>query len=700
MIRCFLLCLLAVLGAEETLPIAGIQVDLREPYYADGCITTTQGGVIQSPEIRIQARELRYTRKDGQSKLEAEQDLLIEYNHYFFVGERLEYDFIEKKGVIYCGRTGIEPWFFGGEIIFLNPDGSYNIFDGYITTSENSETDWQIVVEDAEIIDNKYLTAHNVRFFFVKLPVFWIPRFKTNLQSMLDAPIRYSFGWGGSQGPRAGMAIEIYATDYLRTYFRFDYRLNRGPGIGLETYYQAENESLEMINYVARDDSLSNPHENIRYRFQGVYKNSLWDETLTCDLTWDKLSDIDMPSDYNDRQLELDTAGRTELLVRSEYPAWITNFTTRLRVNQFQTVKQQMPTLQTNWLPLPLGTTGVIAESAISLGFLDFKYANGLENVHDYSSIRLEGREVLYRPFHYETWVFTPEAGIDAIFYGNSPQKREEMLWVGNLGWTLNTDLHRFYTPCIKHVMEPFLQYQYITSPTVNNHDHYIFDITDGWARVNRLRFGVNNDLFVKRDGECIRRWLSANLYADLFINSPTIEGQIPRAYLDFRFLTFPTLRHTVETAWNFSHNELDYLNFINQWTINEDCALSLEYRHRNQYTWRKVDPTNYILDSFRSEKQLLHSSVSDRRDTLLAHFFYRFHPNWALELEAVSGWNRRFEPTYNEFEIDLLANISAAWKVKISYQHKQDDDRVALYFNVGINRPTPCDQRVPCLDF
>ena len=94
----------------------GVTIDLREPSYCDGILSTDMGGVISAPNIRIQATQLRYTRKILGPKESAEQsiwsvegegNLIIEFGEYVFVGEKLIYDFLTKEGTIYYGKTAV-----------------------------------------------------------------------------------------------------------------------------------------------------------------------------------------------------------------------------------------------------------------------------------------------------------------------------------------------------------------------------------------------------------------------------------------------------------------------------------------------------------------------------------------------------------------------------------------------------------------
>src|SRR5579883_1628302 len=109
------------------------KVNLKDPTFSKGSITTTQGGVIEAEDLRIQAKKIEYTNKTENGlpvkKVVAEGDLLLEYRNQAFVGRRLEYDFISKTGTVWNGRTSTEYWFLGGDEIELLSDGSFRILN-------------------------------------------------------------------------------------------------------------------------------------------------------------------------------------------------------------------------------------------------------------------------------------------------------------------------------------------------------------------------------------------------------------------------------------------------------------------------------------------------------------------------------------------------------------------------------------------
>lgn len=676
----FFFFIFAVLSAEEK----GVVVDLRRPTFQNGVLETTQGGVVNGPRFRLQAQKITYTKTAENHVVEAEDSVMIEAGDYLFVGDRLFYDFEKETGIIYNGRTAQPPWYLGGEEIELMPSGDYIIRNAFITTSDTLNPDWQINAKSVTLNRNHQVKAEDLYGKIFRLNLLWFPRLNVNLESLTDQPIRFSAKWGGKQGGRLGVIYNFLNWGRFKAFLRLDYRLNRGPGAGIETYYLSEDhrEYLETINYVARDNAIPDPHENIRYRFQGVYQNSLFDDTVTVDASWDKLSDKEMATDYNDRGLELDEAGRTELLVRRQEENWITEFRTKIKVNQFQTIKQELPALFITHRPAVIGRTGIITENSLEASYLDFSYANDVIAT-DYNSTRADFISRFYRPFNLDPLTVTPEVGYTGIVYGNSPSHTSKFLSIGFMGVNAKTSFYRA-TNCFKHVITPYFDWQYFTFPTVNPDKHYIFDIDDGLYRMECFKVGTKND-FIKKDGDTLKRLFEVDVYTFLFVN----KIPLPKLYTDFTTRSSPNLKHTLTIAYDYQQQMLDQFNIRNDWTVNRDIALSLEYRHRSPYAYRKCVRDNYMLETFRSTRELVHSSVSDRRDTLLFHAFWRFHPLYAIEFTSRSGWNRRYERDYSEYEIDFLTQLKSHWLIKVSYQHKEEDDRVAIYFNLLSNEPS-----------
>jgi len=679
----------------EGLSTIGVTVNLRNPVYSDGVLSTEEGGVIEAPKIRIQAERICFTQRQSEGERDvsviAEGEIIVSYGDYIFVGDRLEYDFVTREGVIINGRSAIEPWYFGGEQVYLFGEDRIQIINGYVTTSESDNPDWAIRTQRTVITSAHLMTAWGIEFHFFRWPLFWLPKMKINLDSIFDSPIRYRIRWGGKQGLRFGMIYEIFDYNDFKTFLRFDYRLQRGPGGGIETHFESpyKRHWFHTANYIANDSSIDEPNERTRYRLEGFYHNE-WDCGRTgIDLSYDYLSDKEMPTDYEDNGLNIDAAQRTQLnLRRQEDELVVANFFTRVRINDFQTIKQELPSIATIFHPLALGNSGVVSDNTFRMGYYDFKYAEDEEDVLDYHAWRCQFFHRIYRPINLNKVALTPEAEGIAILYGSSPEQDVRWLLAGRFGGEIKTSIYRCFQN-FKHVVEPYISYNYITDPNINPNEHFIFDISDGWFDVNAFRFGTRQLIFIKPVNDLyISPYLNFDFYTYAFYDTPTIPKLFPKLYADFEWRPSYYFKHQIQTAWDNERNALNYINYRIEATLSEYVAASCEYRQRSSFWWRKVRYNNFVLDAFRTEQQLRDSLVSDQRNTVLAQVYARLEPSWAAQFILRHGWNRLNEPSYTEYECDLLLYLRASWHGRISYQKRVGEQRITMYFTLGGERP------------
>ncbi len=693
-VACALVSPLSSLEIGDTVDFAkDVSVCLRDPSLCDGVLTTESGGVVTAPDIRIQARNIESSRQIIDDKpvfvIRAEGDLMLEYHDQIFTGSLLQYDIQKRHGYLYDGRSVIHPWYVGADCIILLPSGDYRLYKGFLSTSPFWDPEWQICMEDGYITKKYVLTARGVQFKLMRLPLLWLPYLKTPLDWLIDHPLRYRIRWGGEQGFRIGATYKILDWGCFKTFLRTDYRLSRGPGVAIETEYATPDSSEVFLtrNYVARDSSLIDPEERFRYRFQGYYNKCLGFAGTDLNVTYDKISDEDMPNDYSDRDLDLETAQKTQVSVHSQTDYIVANFRTRVRVNPFETVKEDLPVFNFSVHPVTLGWTGIISESRAAFGYHDFKFSNLHPDTQGFNSTRVEFTQSVYRPFRFGSTTLTPEAGGIAIYYGNSMQRDSKWVVLGCFGATLNTQLQRTFD-CFKHVIEPYAQYRYLTTPNNSPDQHFIFDLNDGWFRLDTLRIGTRHLLYQKwRHGNIAHR-LTLDLYAYCFFDTPTIGSVVPRIYAKTIWDATPYLRYTTMVVYNQQHNLLDELNLCSQWTFSDNLALYAEYRYRSQWYWRRVDPDNFILDSFRSENQILASPLSDKRSTALLHLYWRLQHDLALDVQYHQGWGRTTQPNYHEYQIDLHKTIRSTWHLTFSYQFREDDHRFAIHMKCGLKRP------------
>lgn len=664
-----------------------ITIDLRNPIYKNGVLYTSEGGVVQGKDLRIQAREIEYTKKKEEGKeihrIEAEGNLMIQYKGKVFTGEELHYDFIENRGVVYEGKTFSSLWYVKGEKIELYPDGSYEVENASITASENKESSWDLYASKINALGHDLFIGKNIQFRLFQVPTFWLPYLKLNLKkSGQDPIIRYTVNWDKKQGPRAAIRCQLYSWRDFSLFGRVEYRWSTGWGGAIETEYFPPESKTSFVtrNYVGTDRLETAPNKQFRFRLQGAHYWSNQSGKTHTTLMWDKYSDVRMPSDFPSEDFEVGTPKQTLFSLRHQEPFLKLNFKARPRINSFESIKEDFSTLYLQMLPRQLGSSGVLCFSHMKASYLDFAYSDQLasapplEPPHDYRSGRIELQEHLQRPFYFGPLTINPHVGGIEIFYTNSPSKQPKTLATLTYGIDVSARGHRNYEHS-SHTLIPYAKFLAFTKPTTEPQERYIFSFQDGYYQLHQIHAGVRNLIFPHRNPNK-GPLFSSDLYANAFFAESTIPQCIPRLYLllKWRFASWDLSWHN---AWNFRNHVLDFSNARTRVTVNENVALTFEFRYRSRYDWRKADHENFFLDVARSESELLASPLSDRRITLLADLFIRFSPLWECHIQSHSGFYRLNERPYNEFKIDLFTWVASSLKLRISYSHTDKDDRV-----------------------
>jgi hypothetical protein len=691
---CSLTLLSPLLSEEEITPsslanLGGVEANLQEPTFSEEGLSTTKGGIVTAPGIRIQAQKIQYVNKteDGKKiqKIVAEDYLLFEYKGRFFVGSKLEYNFVTRTGTLWNGKTSEGIWFIGGDKVSLEEDGTYSIDGAFVTTSESAENTWDLSAKSVKVVDKSLLSAQDVRFNLLHVPCFWVPAFKSNLSMVANPPIRYKVIWDKGLGPRATLRYRVFSWKELSVFLRFDYRLSLGPGGAIETEFFSKDKRTTFItkSYGAYDKVVYDEHGLKRYRLQGLFEHTSLDEKTHTLATYDKFRDLKMIRDFPSSDFEVNTQKRTRLLINHQEDATFGTLTVEPRLNTFESTNQQLPLLKLGVRPFNFFNSGILSENYASGGYLDYVYSTDLlekypvlQRTH---SARLETRNRIYRPFSAGPLHFTPSVGVIGIFYNNNQQ--HSAIGQGTLTYegTLKSPFFRNYKK-YRHTVEPYCNYLGLTRPKAPLSNHYTFDINDGLYQINSLKVGVKN--VISSTSFFAPNYL-IDLYTYGFFGNTPYEKTFPKGYLSLT-ISRPSYYLSGKTCWNFEESTLDYLNFLSEFTINADAALAFEFRHRSRYDWRKADHENFLVDMARPISELVNSPLSDGRNTILARFQVRVSPKWTCHFSSHFGWGRGHEPSYSSFSADAVTLLSSKWQMKISYTHTTNDDKFSLQLQLA----------------
>jgi len=209
-------------------------------YEKDGDIYRASGHVLIRYDGGIlKAGDVRVSRTTGES--EARGDVEIQSGRDFLEGERANFNFQDKTGVLYNGKVFFSEnhLYLQGREIHKEGEATYRVIDGKATTCDGEEPDWSVSGKDVRVTVDGYGTVRHGAFWVRKVPVFYVPFFifpvkKTRQTGFLLPRLAYSRDKNGLD-----VSVPFYAalSDRMDATFYQRYMEKRGFQEGMEFRY-------------------------------------------------------------------------------------------------------------------------------------------------------------------------------------------------------------------------------------------------------------------------------------------------------------------------------------------------------------------------------------------------------------------------------------------------------------------------------
>ncbi len=655
-----------------TLPVFAAQrlkVDINAPVYKEGVLTTNHGAVITGEDFYLQGEHVTYVRTQQKHQVTAHGNLLLLYKGYFFVGEELEYDFQTEEGKVQNGKASDGLWILGSREIYLQKN-SYFIHQGYMTLSETPQICWQITAQTIHLLPKSHVHAKKVRFRVKNVPLLALPSFKTTLNQP-SSPIRYALAWESGLGPKLSMRYTLYSWKNFNVVGRLDYRIAKGAGIALETDYRKKNHNLITESYLARD-----VHPNARkrdtiqwhYRLHGKY-DALLHEKTTLKASFDKLSDQTMPSHFPSPWFELRPMKPTKLSIDHTENQWRGNLTVHPKVNYFQGIKEELPSLSLNVKTLKSQSLPLFFQNSANFSYLYYDHAHAVQKVvPNFNAIRFRSEHRLFYPVHLKGCQLTLESRANVALYSNSPAQKSAEQALLQIGGHVESYLAR--TGPITHAIQPYGSYHTVAS--IRSTLPFIFDIYDAQSTFHRVQAGVKQTF----SGATHAFGITSSVIG--FFGATPFHTFIPKGQLNWTW-TSPSFALSSQNQWNFNEQSLDHSNIELSWTFSANAAFAVAFLHRGPFDWRQSSPDSVVMQMTRSIDQLLDSPLSDNRNLALAKLQLRLTPTWIARLQTHIGWGRKQAPWYYEAKVDVLHQLTASWRLRFTGIRTQTDIRGAI---------------------
>ena len=656
-LRCVLLVFVGVLAADE------VVVDLVDPVYADGVLSTDSGGVIKTDEIRVQAKSIRYNNTEGERKLFASGDLLINYSGRFFVGSEIEYDFETSTGIVKDGISDVGKLFVKGGEIKFTPDGKFEIDKASVTSGESRECQLFLCADKVVSNDDGIARAEGISPKAYDVPLMWVPfgSVDTGMKPEKSQPARFKLTWESGSGPLFIYNQQLLDHENMKASVRGELRSFKGlaGAVDSDHHFFANQYVVQTRNFYAHDTfkgkgNISPTGSRHRYRLQGRCATKFENSKIDSYAMWDFMCDKDMKNDYQ-IQNDLGNGGRTEGMIRFRQDDISVKMFANPRINNFQYITQELPSLTVSSQPYSLGA-GLFFEEFFKLSMLNQLYPNYVEpKVVGCESARVEACHRMYRSFSIGPLVCTPSVGVRDVYYSKSRDGSGVNNFAFNYGFESRMRFLKNYGG-FTHSVCPFVDFEGIASRWSDN--TFIFQLDDAFGNINQVKCGLKNCFFTQN--------LGSSFDFDVGLCSVFGKKTISRPYIDCRYGVSQTELQG-KIVFCDRKGGVDFVSSSIAHTVNEYFAFSTEVRYRGPYCLRKADKQNYLLDLTRKQSELVNSPLSDSNVAILTKCQMELPAMCVVQLQNYVGWRDKLG-IYNETKVDIKTVIYNMFQLKLSY--------------------------------
>ena len=453
------------------------------------------------------------------------------------------------------------------------------------------------------------------------MPILWLPyMYKPPDESpgLFQMHGGETKNWGGFLF--VSKRFQLSEAPYAMSRVMLDWYSLRGVGYGAKTSVATENSNTDIFAYSIHDIRPTQEYKDIPSRRLDI-PHARYDFRIS------NITHITPRLDFRGRyELLSDFYFRDEFFSDAAYAypqpttfgaleyqgdRFSASLYSRVRVNDFYTVVEKLPEFSLN-VPRQELFKNIYYQGDTRIGYYQMKWRKFdkdriLGNKIDpenYESGRVDSLHFFYYPVNLGWLNLVPRAGVRFTAYSNSSKRSingkdlaalfvvdnpytpsnlnitnydnnggSKFRAIGEFGLQATTKISRAWQNVksgywqldgIRHIMEPYVNYTYVTDPSESRDYLFYFDDADRIIEQNFVRFGVKNRLQTRRGNfgsESIYTWLS-------------LEN-----YLDYRFTTYDGFKHLGDLGTRLEFKPNDALSFST--TLLLDTGQSNEHKNK-----------------------------------------------------------------------------------------------------------------------
>ena len=501
---------------------------------------------------------------------------------------------------------------------------------------------------DKETSDVKYLRdsghysilAYNAVLRVFDIPIFYFP--------VMYRPPDDGLGWGihartGSDSDwgyfvQLKKTFKIYDYPNTKLTLLMDYFSKRGPAGGVSLTSNTRDSRTEAFIYGIHDTGVD--ERKGRFKFKED-RYDLWISHLnhiTPRLDFrghlEKLSDVNFLHDFFRDREDIDPQPTSFASLEYQFDRLSLGAYVRPRLNDFYSVVEKLPELRID-VPRQELFKNLYYQGEMSLAYMRMKWRkydyardSGMD-IENYKAMRFDSLNMFYYPFKIKDFNFIPRAGVRFTTYSKTSktkinQKQLETYGIvdspfvdnpgsivnydskgggklrvaAEFGLEVNTKIHQSWQDAksafweldgLRHVMVPYINYNFIPSTTLSRDKIYYFDDVDRIEEQNFVRIGIKNRLQTRRGAygaQQIYDWASIEHYMDFHFQEQ--NGDYAGDFGTIvQFQPFDTLSVSADLLIDLGKGSISKFAPTLEYTINEDWRLVGGYYYQNKYTER-----------------------------------------------------------------------------------------------------------------
>jgi len=482
-----------------------------------------------------------------------------------------------------------EPVYLHGRQLSQIASNHYTIAQATATTCDHDEPHYRFQATHADVYPGDRIVMHNCTFWLGNVPVLWIPAMVWSLTG--DTP-PVSLGIGSTS--RWGFFL-LTTTDWrlnpnLDLAVSLDERTQRGFAPGADLHYRFANDAItgSVRGYYIND---ADPHDTSditaaktlpinRYLSEWQHKQFFADDlSLTVDMN--RQSDTDVYNDFFNREYSANREPDSVMDLTKRGENYTLSALVRPQLNRFYAEVERLPEVKWAVNRTRLGQTPVFYEGESSAGYYNNVVGSSNYNANvagttgnpsfTGSTMRVDTFHQLVCPLTFFDWLnVTPRAGGRYTYYERDVNSGADSAALKRLAADLGTEMSfkvtRMWTDAhsdrlgidgLRHILEPFLDYQWVPAPTVATTNIFQFDTVrsitlnngetfpvtrymplefpangalDALDRENVVRFGLRQRLQTRRDNQ---PWdlLEVTAWTDFHFERTTGETDFSNIY-------------------------------------------------------------------------------------------------------------------------------------------------------------------------